>query len=514
MSSKAVSKGIVSVGSWSIAKLATAAVALPVFARFLGIEGYGQYAYYLAVLLLASQLANVGMMPTMIKLVAERPEDPSWCRAVAQAGACINGTGAAIVGFLMGLFLIETAPQGTDALFIPLIVVGILLVDQVWFYTRGILFGLRQEERAAIPGIIGVVTAGTLGVIFAMKGMGVTGVLAALLMANLFVAVICLRSVLQALRGPESNQTTLRMPMGIQDLLRIGLSAMAFSVLNMALCSLDVILVRHLAGGAQAGLYAAAVQWSQFVWFIPIAVEGVMLQSTARLWADQRVGDVTSLVSRLLRYVMLSTAFLLLIVAVLGHQIVTLYFGPQFAEAALALRLLVPGAFCYAVARVLWPVIQGAGDGAYLIRMMGGTVLIDAGLCWVLVPRGGAAGAALATSLAFALVAVGYAWLLRRRQVRIFEGCAVSRLIGLMIGTAAAIAGGAASVETPILSVLAGGAVGAVVYWSGVFWLGLLQVQEVEQLVLSLPGAFRQVGVKIFRYLAPILVRLRPTVVN
>ena len=51
MSSKAVSKGIVSVGSWSVAKLATAAVVLPILARLLGIEGYGQYAYYLAVLL-------------------------------------------------------------------------------------------------------------------------------------------------------------------------------------------------------------------------------------------------------------------------------------------------------------------------------------------------------------------------------------------------------------------------------------------------------------------------------
>ena len=140
---------------------------------------------------------------------------------------------------------------------------------------------------------------------------------------------------------------------------------MVFSVLNMALCSLDIILVRHLAGEAQAGLYAAAVQWSQFVWFIPIAVEGVMLQATARFWAEQRVGDVTNLVSRLLRYVMLGTACLLLIVFVLGDRIVTVYFGPQFAEAALALRLLVPGAFCYAMARVLWPVIQAGGDGAH-----------------------------------------------------------------------------------------------------------------------------------------------------
>jgi O-antigen/teichoic acid export membrane protein len=211
---------------------------------------------------------------------------------------------------------------------------------------------------------------------------------------------------------------------------------------------------------------------------------------------------------------MLGTAFLLLIVAVLGHQIVTLYFGPQFAEAVWVLRLLVPGAFCYAIARVLWPVIQGAGEGAHLIRMMGGTVAVDAALCWTFVPRWGAAGAALATSVSFALVAVGYAWLLRRRRVRILEGFAMVRWVGLLLGTGGAIAGGAALVDAPLLSVAVGGAVGVSVYWTGVFWLGLLKVEEVEQLVQSLPGVLRQVGVKAFHYLEPLLLKLRPTVLN
>ncbi|MDP9132747.1 MAG: oligosaccharide flippase family protein [Nitrospirota bacterium] len=509
MSAKVVSKGIVSVGSWSIAKSATAAVVLPILARLLGIEGYGQYAYYLAVLLLASQCANVGMMQTMTKRIAERPDDLAWCRAVALPGAVIHATGAVTVGLLMGLLLVNTAPPGTAAVPIALVVVGVLWLDQIWFFARGVLFGLRREERATIPGIIGVVMAGALGVALAARGMGVTGVFTGLLVSNLFVAVVCLRAVVRSLDTTGRDKSDRVPSLPTQDLLRFGLSAMAFSVLNMALCALDVILVRHLAGETQAGLYAAAVQWSQFVWFIPIAVEGVMLQSTAPLWAKQRIGDVAGLVSRLLRYVLLGTAFLLVLVASLGHHIVTLYFGAQFAEAALGLRLLVPGAFCYAMARVLWPVIQASGEGAHLIRVIGATVLVDVGLCWAWVPSWGAAGAALATSVSFALVALGYVRLLRRRQLHIFEGWAVSRLLALVVATGTAVAGFAALVETPLLSVVGGIIVGVFVYWSGVFWFGLLQVEEVERMVQSLPGVLRQVGDKIFRYLQPVLLRLQ-----
>ena len=509
MSAQAVSKGILSIGSWSVVKMATSALVLPILARMLGIEGYGQYAYYMALLLLASQFANVGMMQTMTKRIAERPEDVAWCRAVAHAGALINAVGLLSVSVVVGLVVGTTAPAGTAALPIALVIVGVLMFDQVWFYARGVLHGLRHEARAAIPGMIGVVSAGLLGVLAATAGLGVTGVFAGLLTANLFVAMACLRAVLKVLSGSECRESGRTVSSVTGPLLRFGLPAMLFSVLNMALCSLDVILVRHLAGEAQAGLYAAAIQWSQFVWFIPIAVEGVMLQATARLWAEQRVDEVSQLVGRLVRYVVVGTTFLLLLVAVLGEQIVTVYFGPRFADAALGLRLLVPGALCYAVARVLWPVIQAGGEGGHLVRLIGMIVLVDVGLCGSLIPLWGAAGAAMATSISFALVAVGYVWMLHRRRVQVFEQVHLFRWLLLSMGTALAIALVAAWVTPPLLSILVGAVVGTVLYWGGVFRLGLVQVEEIELMVCSLPGAFRLTGERLFRSLAPVLLRLK-----
>ncbi|MCW5798885.1 MAG: oligosaccharide flippase family protein [Nitrospira sp.] len=514
MSAKAVSKGILSVGGWSMAKLATSAVVLPILARFLGIEGYGQYAYYLAVLLLASQFANVGMMQTMTRRIAERPDDVAWCRAVARSGALINGAGVLGVGLAAGVLIWSTASQGTEAMPITLAVVGVLVFDQVWFYARGVLHGFRHEERAAVPGIIGVLMAGSFGILAAVTGMGVVGVFAGLLVADIFVAAACLRAVMVALNGLGFPASKGAASLSTAAMLRFGLSAMVFSVLNMALCSLDIILVRHLSGEAEAGLYAAAVQWSQFVWFIPIAVEGVMLQATARLWAEERVDAVTDLVSRLVRYVMLGTIFLLIVVFVLGDRVITVYFGPQFSEAAVGLRLLVPGALCYALARVLWPVIQAGGQGMSLIRVMLVTVMVDVGLCTILIPVGGAAGAACATSLSFALVAGGYVWILRRRNVSVFEGLALSRLLALVSMTGLAMAGLSALVSNVLLSLLVGVAVGVVLYWSGVFSLGIVQVNELESLVQSLPGRFRHAGETVFRMVAPLLLRLKAAASN
>ena len=90
MSSKAVSKGIISVGTWSATKLVVSGLLLPVYSRVLGIEGYGQYAYFMALLLLSSHPANFGMTRVFIKHIAERPDERAWHRALAGFAGSVN----------------------------------------------------------------------------------------------------------------------------------------------------------------------------------------------------------------------------------------------------------------------------------------------------------------------------------------------------------------------------------------------------------------------------------------
>ena len=93
LSIKTISKGIVSVGTWSATKLLVTGIILPVYSRLLGIEGYGQYAYYVALLLLASQPANCGMRQTLTKYLAERAEDRAWRRHMARFAGSVNAAG-------------------------------------------------------------------------------------------------------------------------------------------------------------------------------------------------------------------------------------------------------------------------------------------------------------------------------------------------------------------------------------------------------------------------------------
>ena len=506
LSAKTISKGIVSVGTWSATKLLVTGIVLPVYSRLLGIEGYGQYAYYLAVLLLASQPANCGMRQTLTKYIAERAEDGSWQRRAAAFAGSVNAIAAGLVGVIVMLLMLSSSRFEFPAIALAAVVAGLLWSEQLLQYASGILYGLHREEEATVPASLGVVLGGGLGVALAATGFGVLGALCGMLMSGILVAVVTMRLAWQAIGRPSEGEGEISLPR--RELLQFGLSSMAYTGIAMTLYSVDILLVRHFVGDQQTGLYAAAVQWSEFVWFVPIAIEGVMLQSTARLWTQGQVEEITQLVSRLTRYVALTTAFLLIFVLVFSEQIVTLYFGPEFKDAAVPLQLLVPGAFAFSLARVVRPVIQARGWVVTLLKVVGAATATNIALNLALVPSWGAAGAAVATSVSFIGVAAVYVRLLRVEGAHAFQGFSSSRFVLLCMATAAVLAPIALSTPSPLIALSVGGIVALSLYWTGVLWLGLIRVRELEQIVDSLPGPLRRVGVKLMRVFQPMLIRL------
>ena len=505
MSIRTITKGIVSVGMWSATKLVVTGLVLPIYSRVLGTDGYGQYAYYVALLLIASHPAGFGMRHTLTKYFAEHPNERAWQRQLAGFARWVMVGSGLVVGASVIALLMNSSGVGLHALGIMAIVVGIIWCEQMHQYATGILYGLHREADATLPAALGVVIGGAIGAILAAAGFGVMGALSGLLIAAAFVAGVTLR---QAGRAIGVTGAAGAIPLPRRELLFFGISTMAYSGVAMTLYSFDVILVRYFAGDQQTGLYAAAVQWSEFVWFVPIAIEGVMLQSTAGLWAQGKIDEITRLVSRLMRYVAVTTAFLLIYVLVFAEHIVTFYFGPQFRDATFPLQLLIPGAFAFSLARVIRPVIQAHGWVMTLLKTVSAATVINIALNVALVPQWGAAGASVATSLSFICVALLYLRLLRAEGVHSFQGFAAGRLLLLCAGTVAALTPIALTISEPLLAITLGGLTALGLYWCGVFWLGLIRVRELEQIVESMPGPLRQPGIKAMRVLQPMLVRL------
>ncbi len=505
MSTKAISRGVVSAGVWTAAKLVASAAFTPLLARLLGAEGYGQYAYYTAVILMATPFANLGTAHILAKYIAERPDEAKWHSDIVFFAATLNSFGALLTGILVAVLITPSLIAAPGTILITTLVVGAITIGQVTLFSRGILNGLRREMLANLPAAIGAVLSPALGVIFAAIGAGLMGVILGILTADMFVALITLRYVNRLVNWQWQAHKLLNLP--VRTFMSFGLFSTLFSVMSMAHYKADVVLLRHLAGDFEVGLYRAAVQWSEFVWIVPIAIQAVMLQSTSKLWAENRLDEIARLLNRLLRYVSLGTAFLLIIVCVFSDRLIAIYYGPEFVGASWALRLITPGVFGFSLSRVMWPVIQARGDIVSLAKTTLLATAANLALNWLLIPPWGAIGAAVASAVSYGGVTFAYAALFHRWGIYPLKNLGWSRLVFLIVTTTLVLIPLEVFVRSTPVTLLLGGLTATTVYWAGALRLGLITVAEIRQINNSLPASVRKPGAFILQILEPVLTQ-------
>jgi O-antigen/teichoic acid export membrane protein len=196
-----------------------------------------------------------------------------------------------------------------------------------------------------------------------------------------------------------------------RDLIEFGLRGFLGSLYPIDSFRLDTVIVGILLSPFLLGLYVVASSFTNISRFIAQAISLIALPQIAAS------PDFQSRRSMGIRFVVLGTIVSLMSVALLeilvGYLIPAL-FGESFVGSVVIARILLIGALCLAIRRVLAESLKGAGFP------LGGTIAEIA--CWVaLAPalaftvRNGATGIAWALSLAFAfslcvLVVVAARW--------------------------------------------------------------------------------------------------------
>lgn len=174
----------------------------------------------------------------------------------------------------------------------------------------------------------------------------------------------------------------------------------------------DLFIVERLVGLTSAGVYAVAVTVAELLWFVSSAV------STA---AYSRIGspDRAQAAALTVRVVHLNLAVLLLVSPVLVALAwwgLPRVFGPAYAASLPLLVLLLPGVWAYASASTLSAFYTNhLGQPRLSAAVAGTSMLINVAVCLWLVPRLGAQGGAVATSVSY-LLAIAWGVALFRRH--------------------------------------------------------------------------------------------------
>lgn len=183
---------------------------------------------------------------------------------------------------------------------------------------------------------------------------------------------------------------------------------------------LDILLLGFWRSPSEVGIYAAAVGLAQLLWLVPSAagqvafVEAGRTASTASSGAD----DAANLLLRRATHGGLLSVLGALLLWWAGPWILTLMLGSEFAGAARPLRLLLPGVCGFAIVQIGGNGLAGMGRPGTNTAIASLAAVVTVAGCILLIPRFGASGAALVSSLSYIVSAAATIRILRKLRDR------------------------------------------------------------------------------------------------
>jgi len=275
-----------------------------------------------------------------------------------------------------------------------------------------------------------------------------------------------------------------------RQMMLFNVLSIVLSLLMISLYNFDVLLLRPIAGDNQTGYYKSALVVAQFVWIVPIAIQTLLLHSTAQLWNEGDHSTLNMIASRATKYTLVTTTLIIVGLATLADDFIPLYFGADFAVAVTPMILLLPGVLGFAVARPIFAIGQKRPAGfRVLIIATGSTASLNVILNLLLIPPYGMNGAAVATSIGYGSMAVTYVYAARVIGFDPTNELKLARIAASSLVTLVVLLALDSLVAGRILSLAVLPVIGGIVYSGLIFQTRVVTIKEANQALDELPGS-------------------------
>ncbi len=412
----------------SIVSKLIAVALLPLYTRYLSLGDYGVAEAMFAAVVSASIVVRLGLIEALLRFYYKKGEDPA--RVVASAFAALFwfATIAALValpfaGPISNALLAESAPE-----------LARISIGGLWVLTMSeyLLTLFRLEERAKaffITTILSVLGAIGLTVILVV---GLEEGARGLLIGSYASGAV----VVAALLFVHRRRLSLRFEVPLlRRLLRFGLPTMPAELSLYGLNFVDRIIIIHVAGAPQAGLYSLGVKFAQGV---NVLVRGFQLAWPPLAYSIRDDDEARRVYATVVTLFVAGCAFVVTGMWLLSRWIVRALAAPEFFGSYEVIGLIATAATLYALYMVLVVILGRTGRTEFNFPATGAALVANIALNLALVPPLGIVGAAIALVASYIVVlALMYVFTQRLFPVpyewaRLLRALAVSAgLIGL-----------------------------------------------------------------------------------
>jgi O-antigen/teichoic acid export membrane protein len=381
-----------------------ALVLVVIQSRFLAPEGRGTFVLVVLSVTILSRL--LGQLGTAV--VNRMPDPGADVRTLVHRAFALAVLLGALGGALIGGWGAITDGVGTQ---LGLIGAAALIPNVLWQTVSGVLLGLARVRLwnyvQALSPLLTLV--GMLVLVVGLDG-GVRAALLAWTGAHVITAAFALAAAREMWHPPDVP----RLDGHARALARLALVMGAVQVVNLISYRVELFILEEIEGLDDVGVYSIAMQAAEALWLISAAIATAV---TAPAVHETEAG-ARRLIARAALRGLLYTAGAGAVVGLAAPFVIPLLFGEDFSGAAAPLALLLPGIVLYGPVTILVVYLSvRRGRPRLSLAVSVASMLVTTTAALTLIPRFGAEGAAVASTIGYAAGA-GLAWLLFSRLRR------------------------------------------------------------------------------------------------
>lgn len=367
-----------------------------IVARWLGAKGVGQLAVINVAVATVVQIGTLGLPSANTYFIAQ---DPSRLRAAAVNSVIV----ALMLGGLLAVglsSLAEFRPDWFGFVSAELIRVAAVSIPAQLITLIGLnvllaVGKLREFNLLDLAGQSFVLINALLALIVLRRGLTALVILntAAALIVCFVVALLIWNAARRLARSQWRIDRSL-----LSQMIRYGIKFHVSILAGAIIFRADLLVVNHFRGADEAGVYSVATQFGMLLMLLP-AVIATLLFPRVTAEQDGR-GETTAMVTKYTALVSLVCC----LAAVPFSFLLPLIYGSAFTEATWLLLILLPGVYLVGIESVLVQYFNALGVPRAIPLYWVVTLVANLALVFYLVPRLGARGAAIASTLSYSLI--------------------------------------------------------------------------------------------------------------
>lgn len=367
-----------------------------IVAHWLGAEGVGQLAVINVAVTTIVQLGSFGLPSSNTYFIAQD-------RAHLRAATINSLLFATVIGSVLALALSGIASLRPDWFgFVPPELIRIASVQIPFLLLTliglNILLALGKIREFNLLDLLGqsfVLVNAVLILVILRQGLDtlvtlntITSVLVSLLVVVLLIA-----------GGKRLVDSKWRADMALlRRMITYGVKFHISVLAGAIIFRADLLVVNHFRTPAEAGVYSVATQFGLLLMLLPGVIATLLFP---RVTAEQDAhGETTWAVTKHTALIMLVCC----LVAVPASFLLPLVYGAAFSDATTLLLILLPGVYLIGIESVLVQHFNALGLPRAIPVYWLVTLIVNLVLVFALVPQFGAFGAAIASTVSYALI--------------------------------------------------------------------------------------------------------------